>query len=132
MKALAGIAGEGARYFAASAIALGIDFGIYISLIRLGEVHYLVAAPIGFAAGLAMVYMLSVRWVFAYRRLAHARAEFFLFALIGLAGMGLNQLVIYACVELMPGYYELAKLVSAGVVFCFNFACRKLLLFTRP
>jgi putative flippase GtrA len=126
------IAGEGARYFAASALALGIDFGVYAGLIRLADVSYLIAAPIGFALGLATIYTLSVRWVFAHRRFADGRLEFTLFALIGIAGMALNQLVLYAAVEWLSISYELARLVSAGIVFCFNFVSRKLLLFTRP
>jgi putative flippase GtrA len=130
-KPLRNIVGEGARYFAASALALGIDFGVYVGLIRLADVHYLLAAPIGFALGLATIYVLSVRWVFAHRRFADGRLEFALFALIGIAGMALNQLVLYAAVELLSISYELAKLISAGMVFCFNFAFRKLLLFTR-
>jgi putative flippase GtrA len=69
--------------------------------------------------------------VFGARRMADARLEFAVFASIGLAGMALNQLVIYVGVEAWALSYESAKLVSAGVVFCFNFALRKLLLFTR-
>ena len=131
MRALLGVADEGVRYFAASALALAIDFGSYSGLIRLAGVDYLVAAPIGFALGLAVVYGLSIRWVFRQRRLKDARAEFALFALIGLAGMALNQLVVYAGVEWLALAYELAKVLSAGIVFCFNFGSRKLLLFTR-
>ena len=119
------------RYFAASALALAVDFGSYSGLIRLAGVDYLVAAPIGFALGLATIYALSIRWVFRQRRLGDARAEFLLFTLIGLAGMALNQGIVYAGVEQFALSYELAKIVSAGAVFCFNFASRKLLLFTR-
>ena len=124
-------AGEGARYLAASAIALGLDFGLYVALIRIFGVHYLLAAPVGFALGLATIYALSIRWVFLERRLADARLEFTLFAAIGLAGLLINELVIYAGVEWAALSYELAKLASAAVVFCFNFAARKLMLFTR-
>ena len=131
MITLRGVAAEGIRYFGASALALAIDFGTYSGLIRIAGVHYLVAAPVGFALGLATVYALSIRWVFRQRRLADARAEFALFAVIGLAGMALNQVIIYGAVELLPGYYEIAKLISAGVVFCFNFISRKVLLFTK-
>jgi putative flippase GtrA len=130
-KALFGFAGEGSRYLAASALALAIDFTVYVALIRLGDVAYLVAAPIGFALGLAAVYALSVRWVFRHRRLADARVEFLVFASIGLAGIALNQAAIYAGVERFSLSYELAKMASATVVFCFNFGLRKLLLFTR-
>ncbi|MBI1942449.1 MAG: GtrA family protein [Betaproteobacteria bacterium] len=125
------LAREGARYFVASAIALGVDFGVYVGLIRLGGVYYLAAAPIGFALGLATIYALSIGWVFSQRRLADARLEFGVFTLIGLAGLALNQLVLYVGVELLSLSYEMAKVASAGVVFCFNYALRKLLLFTR-
>ena len=131
MKRLRGIASEGVRYSAASVLALALDFGAYIGLIRLAGVDYLVAAPAGFALGLATIYTVSIGWVFRQRRLRDARAEFVLFASLGLAGMALNQLIIYAGVELLGLSYEFAKLVSAGVVFCFNFASRKLLLFTH-
>jgi putative flippase GtrA len=130
VSAYRGAAHEGARYFAASALALGIDFGVYVGLIRLAAVHYLVAAPIGFALGLATIYLLSIRWVFRARRVADRRAEFALFALVGLAGMALNQAIIYAGVQFLAATPEAAKIVSAGLVFCFNFASRKLLLFT--
>lgn len=125
------VADEGVRYFAASALALAIDFGIYIGLIRVADVHYLIAAPLGFALGLATIYLLSTRWVFGERRLADQRAEFALFALIGLAGMALNQLILFAAVQWLAASFEVAKIISAGMVFCFNFASRKLLLFTR-
>jgi putative flippase GtrA len=126
-----GFLAEGTRYVTASAAALAVDFGVYAGLVRFASVSYLVAAPVGFALGLATIYLLSVRWVFGARRLADARVEFAVFASIGLAGMALNQLVIYIGVEAWSLSYELAKLVSAGVVFCFNFTLRKLLLFTR-
>jgi putative flippase GtrA len=131
MKAFARIADEGVRYFAASALALAIDFGIYIGLIRLAGVHYLVAAPLGFAFGLTTIYLLSTRWVFKERRLADRRAEFALFALVGLAGMALNQMILFAAVQWLAASFEVAKIISAGTVFSFNFATRKLLLFTR-
>lgn len=131
MTALRGVADEGARYLAASALALALDFGAYSGLIRLAGVNYLLAAPAGFAIGLAAIYALSIRWVFRQRRLNDARSEFALFALIGLAGMTINQGVVYGGVEWLALSYEAAKIVSAGIVFTFNFVSRKFLLFTR-
>jgi putative flippase GtrA len=131
MNALRGVADEGIRYFAASALALAVDFVTYSGLIRLAGVNYLVAAPVGFSLGIVLIYLLCVRWVFRHRRLRDARAEFALFAVLAIAGLGLNQFIVYAGVERFGLVYELAKAVSAGVVFCFNFATRKLLLFTK-
>ena len=93
--------------------------------------HYLIAAPLSFALGLAIIYLLSTRWVFRERRLADRRTEFALFALVGFAGMALNQAVLFAAVQWLGASFELAKVISAGTVFSFNFATRKLLLFTR-
>lgn len=131
MRTFARVADEGIRYFGASALALMLDLATLSGLNRIAGVHYLVAAPIGFALGLALIYLLSVRWVFAERRLVNPRVEFVLFGLIGLAGMGINELVIYAGVEQFALAPEQAKVASAALVFCFNFATRKLLLFTR-
>ena len=129
---LGALAREGARYAIASAIALALDFALYAGLIRLAGVHYLVAAPAGFMLGLVTIYLLSAHWAFAVRRYDDARVEFAVFAAIGGAGLLLNQAVIYAGVAEADLSPEAAKLVSAGLVFAFNFSARKLLLFTRP
>jgi putative flippase GtrA len=131
MNALRGAAVEGLRYVGASALALAIDVGVYSGLIRLAGVDYLVAAPIGFAVGLVAIYAMSVRWVFLQRRIADRRVEFALFIVLSLVGMALNQLIVYAGVEFLDLPFELAKLPSAGAVFCFNYVTRKLLLFTH-
>jgi putative flippase GtrA len=131
-EALRRVAGEGLRYVGAGGIAFVVDFAVYVALIRVGEVDYLVAAPIGFAAGLAAIYGLSVRWVFRERRVSDRRVEFTLFAAIGIAGMGLNQLIVYSGVEWVGLSFEAAKLASAMLMFCFNFGARKILLFSRP
>jgi putative flippase GtrA len=130
-KTLRATADETARYLAAAVAALALDASIYLGLIRWFDVNYLIAAPLGFAAGLALIYAVSVRWVFRFRRFTDPRVEFAIFAGVGIAGAALNQLVIYIGVEWLALSFELAKLVSAAVGFCFNFIVRKLLLFSR-
>ena len=125
-------AGEFLRYFAASAAGLCVDFGLYVALTRHAGWHYLASAAAGFCAGLATVYALSVLWVFGQRRLRNGWHEFALFALIGLAGLALTELVLYACTGLVGLDYRVSKIFAAGLVFLFNFGCRKLLLFTHP
>jgi putative flippase GtrA len=125
------VAKEWLRYFAASALAFALDLAALSGLSRFAGVHYLLAAPVGFALGLTLIYLLSVRWVFAERRMTNPRVEFVLFGLIGLLGAGINELVIYAGVEQFALAPEQAKIPSAALVFCFNFVARKLLLFTR-
>ena len=122
---------EGLRYFGASAAALALDFGVFMGLHRLAGVDYRLAAPIGFSLGIVLIYLLSIRWVFQHRRLKDARAEFSLFVALALAGLALNQAIIMAGMELLGLADWMSKMLSAGFVFCFNFASRKFLLFTR-
>ena len=122
---------EGARYLAASALALALDFGVFMGLHRLVGLDYRIAAPVGFTLGLVLIYVLSIRLVFQQRRLKDARAEFVLFAVLGLAGLALNQVIITVGMEFLALPDWMAKIASAGIVFCFNFATRKLLLFTH-
>lgn len=124
--------GELIRYGTASALALAVDFGTLVLLTELFGLHYLASAVIGFGAGILVAYVLSVRWVFTARRLSSVAAESTIFLAVGLAGLAINQIVIYSLTEgaLLP--YAVSKLASAGIVFTFNFSVRKIALFTAP
>jgi putative flippase GtrA len=131
VRALHDMPREAPRYLIASLVALVVDAGLYVVLIRFLSVHYLAAAPAAYAVGILVIYVLSTRWVFADRRLTNIGSEFLIFAMIGILGLLLNQVVIYVCVESLSTSYELAKLTSAAIVFGVNFGGRKLILFTR-
>ena len=117
------------RYFIVSGLALAVDFGLYAGGVALLEWPYLISATIGFLAGLLTVYVLSVRWVFSVRKLGNSRQELLIFAGVGIAGLGLNEIVLFGLVSGLGLNYLLAKVISAGVIFLFNFGVRKLLLF---
>ena len=130
---LARLISEGWRYFLVSLAALALDYGLLVGLTAIGHVHYLVSAAIGFLAGLALNYALSVVFVFREHRLADRRVEFLGFLLIGLAGLGLNEVLMKLFVESAGLGFALAKIPATGVGFLFNFSARRLLLFTaRP
>jgi putative flippase GtrA len=121
---------EFARYFACSALALAVDTGLYAMLLSLG-LGWSVAAAAGFGSGLLVAYGLSVRFVFAHRCLRDARAEFALFAAIGVVGLLLTEALLWLLVEGLGIGPLPAKLLTAGAVFTSNFTLRKALLFTR-
>ena len=64
---MARMADEGVRYLAASALALAVDFGVFMGLHRIAGLDYRFAAPIGFTLGLALIYVLSIRWIVGER-----------------------------------------------------------------
>jgi putative flippase GtrA len=68
--------------------------------------------------------------VFRRRKLAgKAPVEFSAFIAIGLAGLALNDLIIYVAVDRFALALLAAKLIAAGASFLFNYTARKLALF---
>ena len=122
---------ELARYFLASAIALGVDTGLYALGLRLG-LAYPVAAVLGFLGGLAVAYAISVRWAFRTRRMRDARLEFLVFAGIGVLGLLLTESLLWLQIDVLAVAPVPAKLAAACGVFLFNFGARKLVLFKAP
>lgn len=125
-----GARSEFVRYFVCSTIALFADVTVYWVSLRLGFT-YPAAAAAGFCMGLFAAYTLSVRWAFRTRRVNDPHIEFLLFAGIGILGLGLTELLLWALVGKWNQSPLVAKAVTAGVVFGFNFGLRKVMLFTR-
>lgn len=118
-------------YGLASAVALVVDWGLLIVLTDIG-IGYLAASAVGFSAGIAITYLLSISMVFRHRAVIDRRREFIGFLGVGVAGLVLTQLLMTLWVErlgLTPG---LAKIPTAGLVFVFNFTVRRALLFSAP
>ena len=119
---------ELARYLVASAIALGVDTGLYALGLRL-QLGYPLAAVLGFLGGVAVAYLLSVRWAFRTRRLGDARIEFIVFAAIGALGLLLTEALLWLQIDVLGFGPLAAKLTASCAVFFFNFGARKLVLF---
>ena len=117
------------RYIVVGSAAFFVDFIALFLLTEYGGVHYLVSAAIGFIIGLAVNYTGSVGWVFSNRSLSNRSAEISLFALIGIIGLGLNELGIWLLTEQFAIHYLISKIVVAMLVFLWNFFGRKYLLF---
>ena len=123
---------ELSRYFVASGVALAIDLGLLIGLTELVHLHYQTAAAIGFSTGLVAIYLMSIFWVFENRALAgNQTAEFVVFTLIGIVGLGINHGVLWLLADAAGAHYLAAKMVSVGIVFAWNFVARKMTLFQR-
>jgi putative flippase GtrA len=121
-------AAEFGRYFAASALALAADVAVLLLAARV--MHYLIAASLAFAVGAVISYLLATRWVFRRRRLAHRRhTEFAAYVVIGIVGLGINDLVIFLAAGVAGMPLLGAKIIAAGVTFFVNYLARKLSLF---
>lgn len=126
------------RYGLAGAISFGVDFGLLYVLreyICTGYAGVYWAAFGGFLGGLAINTFLSVRYVFrapavvADRRGRNVR-DVAGIVLVGVAGLMLTEVGMYAGVDLLQVNYLLVKLVVTSIVFLWNYLGRKLLVFT--
>ena len=55
--------------------------------------------------------------------------EFSLFALVGIAGVGINQLLMFLMVGVFDWNEMASKMIAAILVLMWNFGARKLMLF---
>ena len=118
------------RYFVASLLALAADVSTLSISLRLLHMTLFWSATAGFIVGAVVAYLLSIRWVFPERAFRHAPAfEFLSFVAIGLAGLGLTQLVLWLGVTELGLLAEAVKLAAAAITFVFNYMVRKALLF---
>lgn len=117
-------------YGGVSVAALAVDYGLLIFLTETVGLYYLVSATISFMVGMLLVYASSVGFIFDERRLGSRSLELTSFALIGVAGLVLNAVLLWAITTGTPLGYQLAKLPTAGLVFLFNYLARRNLLFT--
>ena len=117
------------RYTIVGGFAFIVDFGSLYLLTEYAHVYYLISAAIAFILGLSINYALSVKWVFINHSLKSKSLEFAIFALIGLLGLAINELVIWFFKEIVQIHYLYSKLISTLVVYLFNFFSRKMTLF---
>ena len=124
--------GQIVRYLVTGGLAFVVDFGLFaLCLYKLGW-HYLLANLAGLIAGLVLNYALSIAWVFSEckRVLENKKtAEFGIFAVVGFAGVGINQLLMFLMVGRLEWNEMFSKMVAAILVLMWNFGARKLMLF---
>ena len=118
------------RYAAVSAVALGIDVALLWLFVTRLAIREFVAAAIAYAAGLAVHYALSVRHVFAFRRLGHRRRiEATVYALSGLLGIALSAAVVQAG-TMLGQPLAISKAAAVAGTFVAVFLMRKAVLFS--
>ena len=119
------------KYGIVGGIAFVVDYGLLLFLTEVCGFHHLVSAAISFIVGLAVNYILSQRYVFTEKRFSDWRIEFLIFSIIGVVGLGLNELIIYLLTDILGIHYMLGKLTSTVIVFLWNFIARKVLVFSK-
>ena len=118
-----------------------IDFAVFSFLNYAVGIHYMTATFFGFTISLIANYILSMRFVFERRENLDRRVEFIAFGILSVIGLGLNEIIIYGCVDgiynnvkgmqelISRGTAEMAgKIIATGIVMIYNFVTRKIFL----
>jgi len=119
------------RYTFVGGFAFVVDFGTLFLLTEIFHIHYLLSAAMAFILGLITNYFLSIKWVFSIRSIENKKIEFLLFSIIGMIGLGLNELLLWIFTDLILIHYLLSKIITAIFVYLWNFIGRKYLLFNN-
>ncbi len=116
------------RFAAVGGSAFFIDYGIMILLTEIFGVDYLVSSGISFSVSVIYNYLLSVHWVFDVSKDRSKRNDFLVFIILSIIGLGINQLIMWICVDKLGIFYMITKIAATGVVMVYNFITRKLFL----
>lgn len=117
------------RYIFVGGVAFIVDFLSLFVLTNFFSIYYMISAAIAFLFGLILNYFLSISWVFNKRKLNNRHVELGFFVLIGIVGLGLNEVLIWFFTQNLQLYYLISKIIAAVIILFWNFFARKLILF---
>ena len=138
------------KFGVVGAICFGVDYliGIVVMnfVLRLGgeqsfELASMAGSALGFTVSVIINYILSFKFVFERKEDLDRKAEFVVFLILSVIGLGLNQLIIWICVGPVYGNvaflqrllnynlaYTGAKIIATAIVMVYNFVTRKMFL----
>ncbi|HEV2412556.1 MAG TPA: GtrA family protein [Candidatus Saccharimonadales bacterium] len=116
------------RYLFVGGFSAAVNLAALFVLTSLMHIQYLVSEGLAFLIATIINYILSILWIF--QRSNRFRLEFTLFTLVGVGGLGLNELVLWFCVSKIGLEYLVGEVFAIAVVMIWNFGLRKLM-FTR-
>ena len=117
------------RYFFVSIASLLTDFSFLYILTSFFNLHYLISAAISYTVGIFVNYFLSVKWVFSKKSLNSRPMEFTVFALIGVIGLGVNEILMWFFTSVLMQHFMISRVISAGVGYIWKYLARKYFLF---
>lgn len=127
------------RYAVVGGISFLADFGtltLFEELILKDQSNWriFVSTAAGFVVGLAVNYILSLTFVFRAednKSSGKSVAAFTIFAIVGLIGLGITEVLMHLGVNVLHFNYMIIKVVTAAIVLVWNYLGRKIFIFNR-
>lgn len=118
-----------------------IDIAVFSFINYAAGMDYTVATFFGFVVSVVVNYILSMKYVFARKDDLDRKKEFIIFVVLSVIGLGLNEVIIYGCVDgiymhaaALQGLFGrgsaefIGKIAATGLVMVYNFISRKIFL----
>jgi len=106
-----------------------IDFGTTWLLKEKARVNKYIANSTGFILAATSNYIWNRFWTF-HSENTHVATEYLSFILISIAGLGLNNLILYFFTDKLKFNFYLSKLIAIGFVTVWNFVLNYLITFS--
>ncbi|WP_455143945.1 GtrA family protein [Selenomonas noxia] len=115
---------EIARFVLVGGACFVLDYGLLYVLTEYVGLYYLLSAGISFSVSVFVNYWLCLACVFRGADTQTRRAKMLFFG-SSIAGLGLNQLLMWLLVDFAHIYYMIAKLIAAGIVMIWNYVLKR-------
>lgn len=123
--------GDFVKYFGVALIGFVVDFGLLTLTTSVFGWFYLIGSTVGFIGGLVVTYLLSERYVFSNPRITSPTTRFLVFAVIGLIGLIILNVLMWWLTSILGIFYVLSKVLATVVVYTWNFLARRALYGSR-
>ena len=99
--------------------------------ISLTGIHYLVCTVFGFFVGVAVNYILSVKFVFKEKASVPRYGEIAIYIVVGAVGLALTIGFMWFFTEVIGLYFMISRAISVVLVFAWNFLSRKYTIYRK-
>lgn len=120
------------RYVFVGGVATVVDWGILYILTEFAHLHHLLSAVVSFVAGLITNFILSKLFVFnANEAKVNKVLEFAGYAIIGVVGLGITELIMFVVTDKIHIHYMLSKIIATVIVLVWNYLARKYIIYKK-
>lgn len=104
------------------------DYAVLLVLKEWAGLHYLIAVPLAFLAGIAVNYLIGI-WVVFRRGTLSLGKELLLFLTVSLLALAITEGSMYLLTDLLRVDYRISRLIAGVVTYLFNFFSRRFLIY---